>query len=87
MATRSYEDRVHSSHHFPEEDYRNLEWGRPYEHPQPPVPPLWMPTHYHPDYYPTPRYPSDEPNVDYSQIASLDTGFKKLKSNQIEILR
>lgn len=56
MATRSYADHVHNSHHFPEENYRNIEWGRPNDSDRPPVPPLYIPNQrYHLDYYPTER--------------------------------
>lgn len=41
---------------------------------------------YQQEYYNTERV-ADDSHIDYSTIAALDTGFKKLKSNQIEILK
>ena len=87
MATHPYPTRTHNSHHFPEENYRYMQWGAANAPDSNAVPHLYLSgQQYHTDYYPTERQNEDSA-VEYSQVAALDTGFRKLKSNQIEILR
>ena len=45
----------------------------------------YQPPYQH-DYFPAER-PVDDSQIDYSTVAALDTGFKKLKSNQVEMLK
>jgi hypothetical protein len=71
---------------MPEENYRHLQWGQAGDLPS--GFPSLEPSHIYPNYPPSERS-QEEPsvNVDYSQVAAVETGFKKLKSNQIEILK
>ena len=92
MATHGYEQHLSSR---PEDNYQHLQWGTAADSsPSPSTPTPKSADHPIPQdkadcYFDEPQRqgPSLTINADYSRVAAVDTSFKKLKSNQVEVLK